>query len=195
MRLLTALSELQQKKIHQHLDLLESWNKAFNLTAITQREDMLSKHVEDSLAVIPYVTGESILDVGSGAGFPGIPLAIALPEKQFVLLDSNGKKTRFLFQVKTALNLSNVHVVQERVENFKPEQSFDHIICRAFSQLDLFHRLCQHLAHEQTIFMAMKGKLDAEEVERLEPAVGGLEVQVLSDPALGERHLLRWLKR
>ena len=195
MSLLNTLSDAQQKKIQAHLDLLESWNKAFNLTAIKDRTEMLHKHVEDSLSVMPYIQGQHILDVGSGAGFPGIPLAIAFPDKQFNLLDSNGKKTRFLLQAAITIGLPNVRVLQERVENLNPTEPFDLIICRAFSELALFHNLCQHLAHDNTIFMAMKGRLDPDELDQLKPLTHSLTIETLPEILTGERHLIHWKKK
>lgn len=190
---LATLPQEQQNKIQQHVDLLVSWNQAFNLTAIKSRDDMLVKHVEDSLLVLPYIQGAaSILDVGSGAGFPGVPLAIASPKARFTLLDSNGKKTRFLLQVKMTLGLANVGVSQERVEHLKVSEPFDIIMCRAFSELALFHTLCSHLASHNTLFLAMKGKLDPQELNALRPLVQSLQVHVLPDLGIGQRHLVEW---
>ncbi len=142
----------------QYLLLLKKWNVAYNLTAIRDPEAMINKHLLDSLAIIPWVKGSRILDVGTGPGLPGIPLAIAQPEKQFVLLDSNGKKTRFLHEVKRQLNLKNLEIVQFRVENYHPTQGFDTVTSRAFSSLDQMIHWTQHLIAKEGIWLAMKGR-------------------------------------
>jgi 16S rRNA (guanine527-N7)-methyltransferase len=113
-----GLPATAQPKLIHYLHLLNKWNKAFNLSGVTSISDMLAWHLLDSLAVMPHIRGSRILDIGSGAGLPGIPLAIALPDTKFVLLDSNGKKTRFLFQAKLALELDNVEIVNERVDAY-----------------------------------------------------------------------------
>lgn len=142
----------------QYLLLLKKWNVAYNLTAIRDPEAMINKHLLDSLAIIPWVKGSRILDVGTGPGLPGIPLAIAQPEKQFVLLDSNGKKTRFLHEAKRQLNLKNLEIVQFRVENYHPTQGFDTVTSRAFSSLDQMIHWTQHLIAKEGIWLAMKGR-------------------------------------
>ncbi|MCL5272804.1 MAG: 16S rRNA (guanine(527)-N(7))-methyltransferase RsmG [Gammaproteobacteria bacterium] len=142
----------------QYLLLLKKWNAAYNLTAVRDLESMINKHLLDSLAIIPWVKGNNILDVGTGPGLPGIPLAIALPEKQFVLLDSNGKKIRFLNEVKRQLNLKNLEIVQFRVENYHPAQGFDTVTSRAFSSLDQMIHWTQHLIANDGIWLAMKGR-------------------------------------
>jgi 16S rRNA (guanine527-N7)-methyltransferase len=142
----------------QYLLLLKKWNAAYNLTAVRDLESMINKHLLDSLAVIPWIKGNNILDVGTGPGLPGIPLAIAQPEKQFVLLDSNGKKIRFLNEVKRQLNLKNLEIVQFRVENYHPAQGFDTVTSRAFSSLDQMIHWTQHLIAKDGIWLAMKGR-------------------------------------
>jgi len=129
------LSDDQITLLLHYLKLLHKWNKAYNLTAIRDPEQMLSLHLLDSLSIIPFVSGENIIDVGTGPGFPGIPLAIFYPERKFTLMDSNGKKTRFLFQVKNELGLENVTEIQSRVEAYQPTQQFDAITSRAFTSL------------------------------------------------------------
>lgn len=140
-----------------YLFLLKKWNLAYNLTAVRDPESMVNKHILDSLAIIPWLNGDNIIDVGTGAGLPGIPLAIANPQKQFFLLDSNGKKTRFLNEVKRQLNLKNLEVVQFRVENYRPEQGFDTVISRAFSNLAQMVQWTTHLVAEDGLWLAMKG--------------------------------------
>ncbi|HRD69874.1 MAG TPA: 16S rRNA (guanine(527)-N(7))-methyltransferase RsmG [Legionella sp.] len=142
-----------------YLLLLKKWNGTYNLTAVRDLESMVSKHILDSLAILPWLQGKRILDVGTGAGLPGIPLAIALPDTHFVLLDSNGKKTRFLNEVKRQLDLKNLEVVQFRVENYHPTQGFDTVISRAFSSLEQMIHWTQHLIKTNGLWLAMKGRL------------------------------------
>jgi 16S rRNA (guanine527-N7)-methyltransferase len=161
---LTALSE----PLLHYLSLLDKWNSAYNLTAIRDLETMVTKHIIDSLAVLPWLQGMRILDVGTGAGLPGIPLALAQPDKQFVLLDSNGKKARFLLEVKRVLALKNVEIVQFRAENYHPEQGFDTVTSRAFSSLEQMIYWTQHLIADHGIWLAMKGRYPDEELSALQ---------------------------
>lgn len=152
-------------KLIEYLGLLSHWNKAFNLTAIRDSDEMLSKHVLDSLSVLPYIGEGLIIDVGSGAGLPGIPLAIALPKSHFVLIDSNGKKTRFLTHVKIALGLGNVDVVKQRVEAYSPIVDdhriyFDAVIARAYAGTREILQNTAHLHKAETRVLIMQGKLD-----------------------------------
>ncbi|MDH5472090.1 MAG: 16S rRNA (guanine(527)-N(7))-methyltransferase RsmG [Gammaproteobacteria bacterium] len=144
----------------KYLQLMQKWNKAYNLTAIRDLDQMVIRHLLDSLAVLPYINATPVLDVGTGAGLPGIPLALAQPEKQFFLLDSNGKKTRFLTQVKIELGIENIEVIHSRVEDFKPDVKFEIIICRAFAALNTILERTQHLVTSTTRILAMKGKED-----------------------------------
>lgn len=162
------VSEHQLTQFEQYLLLLEKWNKTFNLTAITHRDEMLEKHLVDSLAVADYLIGEHFLDVGTGAGLPGIPLAILFPEKQFSLLDSNSKKTRFLQQVKTQLQLKNVTVYHSRVENLQVKQKFDGILSRAFASLKDMLDGSEHLCAETGYFFAMKGQYPESELQEIQ---------------------------
>lgn len=155
----------QQQKLIHYIQLIARWNKAFNLTAVRDVEEMVSKHLLDSLVIQPYLEGDSVLDVGSGAGLPGIPLAITCPHRRFVLLDSNGKKTRFLVQAKIDLKLDNVEIVQTRVEAYQAIQQgqvirFDVIIARAYAATDTILSSTAHLQHENTLIMVMQGKRD-----------------------------------
>jgi 16S rRNA (guanine527-N7)-methyltransferase len=147
-----------------YLHLLNKWNDAYNLTAIRQVSEMVNKHLIDSLAILPWIKGKRIIDVGTGAGLPGIPLAIAKPDLQFVLLDSNGKKTRFLHEVKRQLHLNNIEIVQNRVENYQPELGFDTVLSRAFSSLEQMILWTQHLIAPKGIWLAMKGKIPKDEL-------------------------------
>lgn len=155
------------KPLFHYLSLLNKWNAAYNLTAIRDLDSMISKHLLDSLAIIPWLKGSRILDVGTGAGLPGIPLAIAQPDRQFTLLDSNGKKVRFLQEVKRHLSLNNLEVVQFRVENYHPDQGFDTVTSRAFSSLEQMVHWTQHLIAKQGIWLAMKGRCPDEELAAL----------------------------
>lgn len=149
--------------LSDYLFLLNKWNIAYNLTAIRDPEVMVGKHILDSLAILPWLNGNYIIDVGTGPGLPGIPLALAKPDCNFVLLDSNGKKTRFLNEVKRQLNLKNVEIVQLRVENYHPTQGFDTVLSRAFSSLEQMIQWTQHLIADEGIWLAMKGRYpDAE---------------------------------
>ena len=160
----------QQKLLH-YLHLIVKWNKHFNLSGITAIKEMVPLHLLDSLSISPYLEGERILDIGSGAGLPGIPLAIANPDKNFVLLDSNGKKTRFLFQVKVALELSNVEVVDARVDEYlsTPDTGeFSLITCRAFSSLSSIVKMIEKPLASGTKLLAMKGVYPHHEIAELQ---------------------------
>lgn len=175
-----------------YLELLVKWNRAFNLSAIREPEEMVSRHLLDSLAILPWITGRRLLDVGSGAGLPGIPLALAKPELSVVLLDSNGKKTRFLRQVQLELKLPNVEVIEGRVEVCSPAEPFDMITARAFSQLKDFLQLTRPLLAPNGRWLAMKGRLDKNELAELAQEHVKLHVHGLTVPGLEEadRHLI-----
>ena len=156
--------EMKQKLVH-YIQLVARWNKTFNLTAIRDVEEMVSKHLLDSLVLQPHLEGSIILDVGSGAGLPGIPFAITSPNKQFVLIDSNGKKTRFLMQAKIELKLDNVEVIHQRVEDYQPIVDghriyFDIITARAYATTGAILNSTAHLQNENTCILVMQGKLD-----------------------------------
>ena len=129
------LSDHQTTQLLSYLDLLEKWNNTYNLTAVRSRSDMLSRHLIESLAISPFISGKQVVDVGTGAGLPGIPLAIANPTVFYTLLDSNGKKSRFLLEVKRALMLANVEIETVRVESWLPTKRFDSVVTRAFADL------------------------------------------------------------
>ncbi|MDO9105762.1 MAG: 16S rRNA (guanine(527)-N(7))-methyltransferase RsmG [Methylovulum sp.] len=157
------LTEYQIEQLLAFLKLMEKWNKAYNLTAIRNKEDMVSLHLLDSLAIIPFVTGQRVIDIGTGAGLPGIPLAICLPDVEFTLLDSNAKKTRFVQQAILELKLNNVVVCHHRAENYHPEKPFSTVLTRAFASLPDIIKLTAHLLAKEGVLLAMKGQnLNAE---------------------------------
>lgn len=183
-------TEQQQQQLADYLELLKKWNRSYNLTAIDQPLKMVTHHLLDSLAIADWVTARRVLDLGCGAGLPGIPLAIVKPRQSFVLLDSVGKKTRFCQQAKMALGLSNVEVVQARAENWQVEEGFDMIVTRAFSAIDQMLTVAEHLLSEKGVFLAMKGKCNQQEWQSL-PAHWSVESQALDVPGLTEqRHVL-----
>jgi 16S rRNA (guanine527-N7)-methyltransferase len=186
-----SLGRGERDKLLEYLALLEKWNQVYNLTAIRGREKMVSGHLLDCLAVIPYVTGARVLDAGSGAGFPGIPIALARPDIQVVLLDSNHKKAAFLTQAVADLQLNNATVVCERVETWLAGEKFDCIISRAFAEIAEFIALTGHLLAPGGVFAAMKGVHPYEEIERLPADFRVRQVHAFAVPGLGaERHLV-----
>jgi 16S rRNA (guanine527-N7)-methyltransferase len=185
------LTDAQQQKLLAYLALLIKWNKAYNLTAVRDPDEMVSRHLLDSLSVIPFIEGERWLDVGSGGGMPGIPLAILFPEMKVTVLDSNGKKTRFLTQVKLELKLDNLDVIHSRAEAFQPELPFTGIISRAFSSLEDFTQWTRHMGDKETRWLAMKGLHPADELVALPADFHLQSAQALAVPGCqGQRHLL-----
>ncbi|WP_428606540.1 16S rRNA (guanine(527)-N(7))-methyltransferase RsmG [Sedimenticola sp.] len=185
------LSASQQQQLLDYLALLHKWNKAFNLTAIRDANVMVSRQLLDSLSILPFIKGPRILDVGTGPGLPGIPLAIALPDQQFVLIDSNGKKTRFVQQSLVTLGLGNVEVVRTRVEAYRSDAGFDTITSRAFAALPKMLELTRHLLDERGRLLAMKGTVPTEEIAELEADGYGVAVVPLQVPnSDGQRHAL-----
>jgi 16S rRNA (guanine527-N7)-methyltransferase len=185
------LSESQHSQLLAYLALLIKWNKAYNLTAVRNPDEMVSRHLLDSLSVMSFIDGERWLDVGSGGGMPGIPMAILFPGKKITVLDSNGKKTRFLTQVKLELKLDNLEVIHSRAEAFTPQRPFEGIISRAFSSLEDFTQWTRHMGDAGTRWLAMKGLHPADELVAL-PADFRLDsAQALAVPGCqGQRHLL-----
>lgn len=190
-----TLSAEQLDALMQYLGLLQKWNRAYNLTAIRDAQRMVGLHLLDSLAVHPYVQDvNNIIDVGTGPGLPGIVLAIMNPHKRFTLLDSNGKKTRFLFQARTALGLDNVTIVNDRVEAYHPSEPFDMIVSRAFASLADMTRWCRHLRAVDGCFLAMKGQYPDDEISAINDEFRVAESIAIRVPGVeGERHLLRLL--
>ena len=163
------LDGIDSKKIEALLtyaELVFKWNAVYNLTASKNESDLINRHIKDSLTVAPYICGERIIDIGTGAGLPGIPLAILFPQKKFTLLDSNGKKTRFLTHAKIALNLKNVEVVQSRVENYQ-NTPYDCLLSRAFSSILQTLSLTAKLWNNNGLFIFMKGENYLEELQNL----------------------------
>ncbi len=186
-----TLPDGTEVKLRAYLALLEKWSRVYNLTAVRETERMVSHHLLDSLAILPDVQMGRVLDVGSGGGLPGIPLAIARPELQVTLIDSVAKKTAFLLQAKAELGLENVSVVTGRVEAYPPPVLFDTITSRAFSDLKEFVTLTRHLLAPGGRWLAMKGLYPHEEIAALPDWVGVSANHVLSIPHLdATRHLI-----
>lgn len=187
-----GVSAHTQERLLAFRDLLARWNRTYNLTAVRNPAQMIERHLLDSLAVTPYLNGERVLDVGSGAGLPGVPLALVEDQRHFVLLDSQAKRARFLRQVTIELGIANLEVVQARVEDYRPACLFDTIVSRAFSRIADFVRLAGMLCAGQGVLLAMKGMLDATELSELAPPWSVVETIPLVVPGLvAERHLLR----
>lgn len=186
-----SLSDDQQQKLVVLVEQLHKWNKAYNLTSVRDPQLMLSRHIMDSLVVLPHLQGQRFIDVGTGPGLPGLPLAIAAPEKEFVLLDSLGKRIRFIRQICHELKLKNVTAVQSRVEDYQPELKFDGVISRAFASLNDMLTWCQHLPTSQGKFYALKGVYPEAELADLSAQFSAEEIIRLQVPeADGERHLV-----
>ncbi len=186
-----SLDTRQQERLLEYLGLLSKWNKTYNLTAVRNEAQMVPRHLLDSLVIAPYLTGQRFLDVGTGAGLPGVPMAILFPQREFLLLDSNGKKTRFLFQVKTALCLDNMAVHQARVEAFNPAEPFNTVMSRAFAPLQDMVRGCRHLLAPSGKILAMKGAYPTDELAAVSRDCAEINVHPLTVPGLGEqRHLV-----
>jgi 16S rRNA (guanine527-N7)-methyltransferase len=184
----------QQALLLEYLDFLCKWNKTYNLTAVRDASQMVTRHLLDSLSIAPHVQGQRCIDVGTGAGLPGIPMAILFPDREFHLLDSNGKKTRFLFQVKTALGLDNMTVHQARVETFDDAGLFDSVLSRAFASLQDMMQACRHLLTPEGRFLAMKGAYPAQELHLVREDCAIVGVYPLAVPGLGEqRHLVEFM--
>lgn len=171
------------------LDELERWNKKVNLTAVRDRREMITRHIDDSLAVRPLLRGARILDIGTGAGFPGLPLAIAEPDRQFTLIDSNNKKIQFVQHVAGLLCQSNVTAVKARAEDYAPGYRFDTVIARAVAALPQLLKLAGHHVREDGVFIALKGRYPAKELQQV-PDTWDYSVTELSVPGLdaGSRH-------
>ncbi|MGC7590289.1 16S rRNA (guanine(527)-N(7))-methyltransferase RsmG [Bisgaard Taxon 46] len=189
----TALSITDQQKVQlvKLVLLLHKWNKAYNLTSVRDPMEMLVKHILDSVVVSPYLEGERFIDVGTGPGLPGLPLAIINPDKQFVLLDSLGKRISFIRNAVRELGLNNVEPVLSRVEEYQPEQLFDGVLSRAFASLKDMTDWCQHLPNKNGYFYALKGIYHQDEVNELDKQFSIKNIYQLNVPELiGERNLI-----
>lgn len=186
------LSEHQLTQLVSYVQLLDKWNSAYNLTSVRDPQEMLVKHIMDSLVVAPHLQGQHIIDVGTGPGLPGVPLAICCPEMQFTLLDSLGKRVRFLNQVKIQLKLENIHPVQSRVEEHHKAGGYDSVVSRAFASMTDMVTWCKHLPAENGQFLAMKGAQVQEEIAALPDFVKVVDTIELHVPELvGQRFLVR----
>ncbi|EMK6670349.1 16S rRNA (guanine(527)-N(7))-methyltransferase RsmG [Vibrio fluvialis] len=186
------VSEHQREQLVGYVELLNKWNKAYNLTSVRDPMEMMVKHILDSIVVSPLLVGERFIDVGTGPGLPGIPLAIMNPEKSFVLLDSLGKRIRFIKQVLHELKIENVTPVQSRVEDYDGEEGFDGVLSRAFASITDMVEWCHHLPRAHTgVFLALKGLLPQEEIAQLPEWCSVTDIKALNVPELeGERHLV-----
>lgn len=186
------ITDAQKDLLMRYLAMFIKWNKAYNLSAIRDPKAMVTLHLLDSLVVAPHFKGKNVLDVGTGGGLPGIPLAILFPETQFTLLDSAGKKIRFLFQVVNELGLKNVTVQNLRVEKFDPVDKFDVIISRAFASITDFVSCSGHLLADNGAFWAMKGQNPVDELSQIEKHYIVASFQPLTVPGLdAERCLIQ----
>ena len=195
----SRISQSEQQQLIQFVLLLNKWNKVYNLTSIRDPKEMVTLHLLDSLVVLPFFSAEQditrVLDVGTGGGIPGIPLAICLPDIDFVLLDARGKKIRFIQTVIAQLGLKNVQAIHSRVEDYQvddQENKFDRIISRAFASLQDMLTFCQHLCHPQGKFLAMKGQLLEEEIAQLPE---GFRIEAMNELRVSglnaQRHLIQ----
>lgn len=190
-----ALDEPALARAVAHLNLVAKWNRVHNLTAVREPEQMVVIHLLDSLSLLPYLgEARTLIDVGSGAGFPGIPIAIARPDVQVTLLDSSHKKGTFLEQARTELALENASVVCERVESYKPQAGFDVVVSRAFADLGDFVAQAQHLVAPGGRMLAMKGVYPFEEIARVPSTHRVAEVVELSVPSLDAKRHLVWVE-
>lgn len=190
-RLGIALDEVQARLLLRLLDELDVWNARMNLTAIRDRDQQLTKHLLDSLSVQPYLRGTRILDVGTGAGFPGLPLAVVNPDKRFTLLDSTAKKLKFVDHAAQALGLANVETVHARAESWRPQERYDCVLSRAVGPTARFVEWAGHLCAGGGRLLAMKGRYPAAELQALPNGWKLAAVHRLSVPGLDEeRHLV-----
>ena len=191
-----VVTEEQQQQLIRFVLMMHKWNKAYNLTSVREPQQMVLKHIVDSIVVAPFLDKVNYIDVGTGPGLPGIPLAIMCPNKQFILLDSLGKRVRFMKQVAYELKIDNIQPVQSRVEDFVPSIEIDGVLSRAFASLkDMLH-WCQHLVDSHGVFLALKGQLPTEELEQLPSGFILQETIKLDVPGLeGERHIVKIKKQ
>ncbi len=189
-RLGLALSTEVEVALLNYLQLMAKWNRVYNLTSRRESGSLVPRHLLDSLSVLPYLGGGSVIDVGSGAGLPGIPLALAAPQQHFTLLDSSGKRTRFMTQAVIELGLKNVTVVKSRAETYRPETPFDRVISRAFATISDMLAVTHQLCHSEGQFLAMKGVHPESELAAMPSEYCAEAVYLLEVPFIeGQRHL------
>jgi 16S rRNA (guanine527-N7)-methyltransferase len=178
-------------RLMEYITELMNWNRLYNLTSVRKPTEIVTRHILDSLSILPYLSGRRVLDIGTGAGLPGIPLAIACPECEFVLLDSSSKKLRFVQQTLAILKLENVMLEHRRIEDYQPQQRFDSVVCRAFSELREIYRHASRLCNSAGRILAMKGIYPVTEIESLDDQEVIEQVVSLKVPGLdAERHLV-----
>lgn len=187
-----VVTDKQREQLVGYVEMLNKWNKAYNLTSVRDPLDMMVKHILDSVIVSTHLQGQRFIDVGTGPGLPGIPLSIMNPECEFFLLDSLGKRIRFIKQVVHELGLQNVTPIQSRVEEFQPEEKFDGVLSRAFASMTDMVEWCHHLPKEQSgVFLALKGQHPRDEIDQLPEWCSVTDIKSLVVPELeGERHLV-----
>jgi len=179
------------RRLMDYVTELMNWNRVYNLTSVRKPTDIITRHILDSLSILEHLHGKRVLDIGTGAGLPGIPLAIACPEREFVLLDSSSKKLRFVQQTLGILGLDNVRLENSRVDEYQPDVPFDTTVCRAFSDLPDYYRFASPLCKADGRMLAMKGVHPMTELECLEDAGVAAEVIPLKVPGLdAERHVI-----
>ncbi|MBW3698383.1 16S rRNA (guanine(527)-N(7))-methyltransferase RsmG [Vibrio sp. T187] len=186
------VTDKQREQLVGYVEMLNKWNKAYNLTSVRDPMDMLVKHILDSVIVSTHLQGQRFIDVGTGPGLPGIPLSIMNPDCEFFLLDSLGKRIRFIKQVVHELGLQNVTPIQSRVEEFQPEEKFDGVLSRAFASMTDMVEWCHHLPKAQSgVFLALKGQHPRDEIDQLPEWCSVTDIKTLVVPELeGERHLV-----
>ncbi|MHB8254549.1 MAG: 16S rRNA (guanine(527)-N(7))-methyltransferase RsmG [Acidiferrobacter sp.] len=185
------LSRATGERLLSYLEIMRRWNRVFNLTAIRDPEDMVTRHILDSLAVLPYLPPGALLDVGSGAGLPGVPLALIEPARAVTLLDRSHKRIDFLTEAAAQLTLPNVALVCQRVEDYRPAPLFDVVIARAFASLNDIVTATDHLLAKNGVLVAMKGALPTEELAAIAPPFVVRDVHALHVPGLSaKRHLV-----
>lgn len=189
------LTEDSAASLLRLVDELSRWSRAYNLTSIRERSEIVTRHILDSLAIHADLRGSTVADIGTGAGFPGLPLAIASPERRFTLIDSNGKKVRFVEHAVRELDLGNVRVVQARAEDMHPEVPFDTVVARAFAPLPELLAKVRGLAGPETRLLAMKGRFPREELAAVGPPWRAVGIRPLAVPGLAEARHLVWLER
>ena len=166
-----SVSSAQIEQLVAYVDLLEKWNRTYNLTAIRSRREIFDRHLIESLSIAPFLSGQHRIDVGTGAGLPGLPLAIVEPDVDYVLLDSNGKKTRFLAEVKRSLGLSNITVETVRVETWRPDRLFDAVVTRAFADLATTFERIDHVLGPPGMLFAMKTESVNQELSEMPSSI------------------------